>query len=425
MKSALLFLYYYLCGSLRLRFFEFSPGLYQKIFLALCWRRIKRKFSFYHDMKAFAEVPVMSKKVFLSNFPAFNAFALDYENCLRLGLIQEETRKFKREPEGYTIGLSSGTSGKRGVFLTTDQEQLKWSANLFTHLSWFSFFKKYRIAFFLRANSPMYEKVSRSKRISFKFFDLLHPIDKLRQTVSEFDPTVIVAPPAMLQELLALKELDKSRLSGVSIIVSVADVLDPYLEQKLKEAFRCPVHQIYQATEGFLAATCRFEKLHLNEDLIYFEKDSFEEKTHRFAPILTDYLRESQAIVRYRLDDILVFDPHTCKCGSKRMALKSIEGRADEILDFGGIKIFPDFIRNAIQNSLLHSIDFCVVRDEQQLMVKLGGGPNPMLEQALQTELRKLFAKFGVTVNFEINFEFNFQRDLSVKCKRVFNSVLH
>lgn len=420
MKNSLLFIYYFLSSKIRKSLFEISPELYKRFFLKLRWNEVRKKFKFFKQFSSFSSTPVLNKKIFLENFSQLNVFGLDYEHCLKRGLIQEETRSFKPEAAGYTIGLSSGTSGKRGVFLTTDREQIKWSANLFIHLTWFSFFKKYKIAFFLRANSPLYEKVSRSKRISFKFFDLTHQLEKLRHDVLQFNPTVLVAPPYILNELLKIRGENSSALKDVNIIVSVADVLDQDLELKLKETFKCPIHQIYQATEGFLAATCRLEKLHLNEDLLYFEEEIIDKKTFRGSPILTDYFRESQAIVRYKLDDILVFDPEPCECGSKMRSLKRIEGRSDEILDFAGVKIFPDYIRQCIQNNLQESIDFCIVKENNQIIVKLGCESNQSLEVSILKDLNAFFQTF-INVKPALKCEFNFQRDLTAKRKRVYN----
>ena len=85
----------------------------------------------------------------------------------------------------------------------------------------------------------------------------------------------------------------------------------------------------------------------INEDLIYVEKEYIDIEKTRFIPIITDFERKSQPIIRYRLNDIWVENDEK---NDVILMLSNIEGREDDIfvfLDDSGnkIKIFPDFIR--------------------------------------------------------------------------------
>lgn len=420
--KALYFLNYYVRGLIRKYLFELSPETYRHYYLKQTLKKAQKRFPYYHQKKNFDAISKIDKASFLAHFKDLNAFKLDYATCLERGLSQEKTRKFLPEPEGYSIGLSSGTSGKRGVFITTEKEQLKWAANLFTHLSWFSFAKSYRIGFILRANSPMYEKVSTSKRVNFTFFDLMIPFDTMMTKLQNYNPNVIVAPSYILSEIASYKASHPDSFSKVKTIVSVADVLDEELKKRLKEIFFCPIHEIYQATEGFLASTCSHETLHLNEDLLCFEEIIIEKNSHRFTPVITDYFRESQPIIRYQLDDILISSSQKCPCGSKRKSLLRIEGRSDEVLSFGEIRIFPDYIRNCVQNALEDQRDFCVIRNENFLTIKISGEENFLLKEKILVNFSELFTKLHITT-ITIDVEFGFLRDFSHKRKRVFTAT--
>lgn len=420
MKAAL-FIYYYLLSKIRLKLFEMFPKLYQKFYLTKTLKKTQLKFPFYSQLDKKDNLPLMNKDLFLKNFSKLNTLNLSYEDCLGRGISQENTRKFHPEAEGFTVGLSSGTSGKRGVFLTTENEQLRWAANLLSHISWFSLLEKYRIGFILRANSPMYEKVSRSNRINFKFFDLMMPFDDLIEKFVAYKPSVIISPPYILKELSEYKKTHPQSFLEVEIIVSVADVLEPHVENSLRKNFQCPVHQIYQATEGFLAITCAYEKLHLNEDLIHFKEDVIDNKTHRFSPVITDYFRETQAFVNYRLDDILIIDPSPCFCGSKKRVVAKIEGRSDEILLIDKVKIFPDYLRNAVQNAMTDSLDFCVIKSHTTLIVKIEGDFDMELKNKVTENLKKLYQSNNLEKICTTEIEFGFKRDYSIKRRRVFS----
>ncbi len=115
-------------------------------------------------------------------------------------------------------------------------------------------------------------------------------------------------------------------------ILSVAEVLDPMDEQFIQETFEQKVHQVYQCTEGFLGCTCEHGTIHINEELLIMEKEYLDD--HKFIPIITDFSRKAQPILRYRLNDILTERTSPCPCGSPMLAIEKIEGRSDDIFYF-------------------------------------------------------------------------------------------
>lgn len=88
--------------------------------------------------------------------------------------------------------------------------------------------------------------------------------------------------------LLAVAKQEGSLDIRPGKVISVAEVLDPIDEEVIREAFGGPVHQIYQCTEGFLAATCSHGTLHVNEDILVMEKEYLDEE-NPFHPIITDF----------------------------------------------------------------------------------------------------------------------------------------
>ena len=86
------------------------------------------------------------------------------------------------------------------------------------------------------------------------------------------------------------------------------------------------VGEVYQATEGFLAASCAHGTLHLNEEFLHIEPQWIDEQ--RFTPLITDFTRSTQPIVRYRLDDVLVLRRNPARAGSRRGRLRVSKGGA-------------------------------------------------------------------------------------------------
>ncbi|MER2855375.1 CoF synthetase, partial [Escherichia coli] len=83
----------------------------------------------------------------------------------------------------------------------------------------------------------------------------------------------------------------------------------------------------------------------------------------RFSPIITDFTRKTQPIVRYQLDDVLVVKQAPCPCGSPELAIERIEGRCDDLLQLpdqqGNMTtIFADPCARVIVNNLPLTADF-------------------------------------------------------------------
>ena len=147
------------------------------------------------------------------------------------------------------------------------------------------------------------------------------------------------------------------------------------------------IHQVYQCTEGFLAATCKYGTLHLNEDIVVIEKEWIDEKKKRFSPIITDFERKAQPIIRYRLNDILTIKEDPCLCGSPHLAIEQIEGRCDDIFYFntddgGSLPIFPDFVRRWIITSAPEVREYRVIQyQDSKLEIQMEPLTEHMKEQ--------------------------------------------
>lgn len=321
--------------------------------------RVRAQSPFYRtwwdgrSASAWRQFPQIDKSTMMQHFDTLNTVGISKEEALILAGESEDTRDFKQSSiQGITVGLSSGTSGNRGIFLVSDREQDAWTGTVLAKLLPGGLWKPARIAFFLRANSNLYESVKRGQ-LQFQYFDLLEPVNVLVKRMEQYQSTVWVAPPSMLRMLA--EAFEQGHLTHMPHkIISVAEVLDPLDRRVLERVFKQTIHQVYQCTEGFLGATCEHGTLHLNEDIVYIEKEYLDPATRRFVPVITDFSRTSQPIIRYRLNDILTEAAEPCACGSLFTAIERIEGRCDDTLYFShrhenqAVTVFPDFISRAV-----------------------------------------------------------------------------
>lgn len=304
------------------------------------------------DTEDWRRFPEIDKKTMMEHFDTLNTAGIRREDAMNLALEAERTRDFTPEIGGLTIGMSSGTSGSRGLFLVSRQERLAWTGTILERVLPGSLLNRHNIAFFLRADSNLYGSV-RSKRVAFEFHDLLHPLQKHVAELNAQLPTIIAAPPSMLRLLAGERRAGRLKIDPAHL-VSMAEVLDPLDRQVIEEAFGRKIHQVYQCTEGFLGASCSRGTLHLNEDVVHIEKEYLDAERGVFMPIVTDFVRFAQPMIRYRLGDLLTERKTPCPCGSPFTAIERIEGRSDDLFVLpartgdGFVTLFPDFVSRAI-----------------------------------------------------------------------------
>lgn len=366
---------------------------------------------------------LFQKKDLHRNFEKWNAFGFSKEYCIEQAKINEANVKKTKNKSHLSFGLSSGTSGQRGVFISSIDEQITWAAIILAKILPFRYLKqilnpfagKVRLVLLLRANNGLYESIN-SFGLMLNYFSLSENFDSLCAKLEMSKPDILVAPASVLSMLARRKKTNLLKINP-SLIVSVAEVLEN--KDEIEKAFHQKVHQLYQCTEGLLGYTCCEGTLHLNEAFVKIEKKWIDD--YRFFPIITDFTRRSQFFVNYLHEDILVAKKDLCPCGSAEQALDAIEGRQDEILNFKEGCLFPDAIRKIFFSATANIEDFSVTKSKNQLKIEIA--PNaPQVQREIRTEFLALLKENGIrTESFELTFG-NYQRGpLNMKVKRILN----
>jgi len=360
-------------------------------------------------------LPVVDKTVHLEHFDGLNTRGIRLADALGVALEAEQSRDFSPTVGGdLTVGLSSGTSGRRGVFLVSPRERMLWAGTVLGRLLDAGSVRRLllpwrpplRIAFFLRAGGGLYESVA-SSRVRFTFFDLTESFDAhLAELQAAVDagrgPDVLVAPASVLDALARRADSGELRIRP-RLVISVAEVLEPDTASRVELAWGRPPRQVYQATEGLLALSCRHGALHLNEETVRFEREWQGEGRTRFVPIVTDFERSTQLVVRYRLDDVLRVDPSAperCACGRVTTVLAGVDGREDSVLRLPSIdgramvEVFPDAVRRAMAVGSAGYADWRIRQRGLDVHVRLDE-PAPGAPKAVTAALESLFSAYG------------------------------
>lgn len=162
---------------------------YQEKRLRVFLDKTSRNIPFYKNMKgqSLHAFPVLTKDALLRNFSSLNRSGITLEKAQDAGLSAERQRNFKATlPNQITVGLSSGTSGSRGVFLVSPRERNIWAGTIMARVLSVRAFRQLlnpflpplRVAFCLRSNSNLYT-TTQGRRLHFHFGDLLQPLPQL------------------------------------------------------------------------------------------------------------------------------------------------------------------------------------------------------------------------------------------------------
>ena len=333
----------------------------------------------------------MDKAFMMTHFNELNTQGVDRDEALALAIESEKTRNFTELKGEIAVGLSSGTSGHRGLFITTEKERSMWAAAILAKMLPKGQLFGHRIAFFLRADNELYQTIN-TALIRLEYFDIFKNTDEHIDRLNGYQPTIVVAPASMLIELSKRLKAGELRIQPQKI-VSVAEILEDSDKERISNAFELPIiDQVYQATEGFLACTCSAGNLHLNEDIIFVEKH-----------------------------DILVENPEPCPCGSHYTRIDKVEGRSDDIFYFDGqdggqVTIYPDFIRRCIL--FVENVgDYQVKQHSEKLVEVCLSRRDEQVETAI-TEQFRLLAQQKEFKEPEIQFS-DYHWDTSRKLKRI------
>ncbi|WP_336745683.1 F390 synthetase-related protein [Paenibacillus sp. y28] len=370
--------------------------------------KVRSNSSFYRELwgnrplSEWRDFPIIDKDLMMEHFNRLNTAGIRKEEAFALAQQSEQTRDFTPMIDGVTIGLSSGTSGHRGLFLVSAKERRAWAGAVLAKILPGPLTGRHRIAFFLRANSNLYGTVG-SRRLQFAFYDLLQPLSEHVRRLNEQPPSLLVAPASMLRLLAERKRAGALRIEPERV-VSVAEVLDPMDRHYIGETFRQTVHQVYQCTEGFLASTCAYGTLHMNEDIVYIQKEYIDQELRKFVPVITDFSRMAQPMVRYRLNDILTERQQLCPCGSPFLAIEAVEGRCDDLFYFkassgeGLVRVFPDFIARAMLAASDDIQAYQVVLhapDRMEISLQTGSADQDTARKAAAAAIHTLCVRLG------------------------------
>ncbi len=337
------------------------------------------------DDAGLSNFPVMTKADLMANFAGYNNAGISAEQGW-------EAFAGPKQIGRYTVGASTGTSGNRGLFVISQKERFRWLGAILAKAVPDFWRYKDRVAVMLPLDTPLYDTANKTSHLQLKFFDTSKPLNSLTNDLIQFAPTILIAPPRVLRRLVESKVAVSPRA-----VFSAAEKLEEFDRQIIEDGFHISLREIYMASEGLLAVSCKDGRLHLSEDCMHFELEEVGDGL--VSPIISDFSRTTQIMMRYRMNDLLRMDVMPCTCGSPLRVVSEVIGRMDDIFHLANgnghaVEVMPDIIRNAIVDTDRTIKDFRVIQSaSNKIELLLDRSCTPELANKARAQLVSLFAK--------------------------------
>jgi phenylacetate-CoA ligase len=143
--------------------------------------------------------------------------------------------------------------------------------------------------------------------------------------------------------------------------------------------------------------------------------------------VMSNLCMETMPLIRYRMRDIVKLNYDQCDCGRTFARLEGgILGRADDMIPFAGVNIYPSGIENFVRGLKQFSTEFQIIVPKVAIGKRLKIRVEPASASILENELKQASAslmesikwKIGITPEIEITSIGSLPR-FEVKAKRV------
>lgn len=247
---------------------------------------------------------------------------------------------------------------------------------------------------------------------------LLPPVEIVR-ALSRLSPDVVIGTPAVLAEVAPLIGADDRARIHPRYVVVGGEVLTPLMRQRIGEAFRAPVRELYGSHElSMIAWECARGDLHVCEDnvIVEVQRDGRPAAPGETGEIVATRLHSyAMPFIRYRLGDVVARGEPACACGGPFATIRAVQGRMIDYFPLpGGRVIHPyDLVLTILPRSAPWMRQYQLVQEREDritLRVATLTPPSPadvaVVEEAVRARLGPDVA-FNVSLVPEIRMEAN------------------
>lgn len=298
-------------------------------------------------------LPTTDKKSLMERFDDWSTDR-DVTLAKARAFVEDTTLIGERFLGKYTVAVTSGTTGRRGIFLMDDRSLAVTNALVLRMLMdwinlgdlWGIVRRRGRMAM-ICATGGHFAEIVAAKRLkkksprranSIQAISADKPLSQMVPELNRFDPA-IVAPYASTAAILASEQAAGRLNIHPAMMVLSAEGLSDREYARIAASFQTKVRDGYAATEcPFLSYSCEHGWKHVNTDWLVFEPVDADYRpvaagTASDTVLITNLANRVQPILRYDLGDSILVRPDACPCGNPLMAIR-VRGRSANVLHF-------------------------------------------------------------------------------------------
>lgn len=197
---------------------------------------------------------------------------------------------------------------------------------------------------------------------------------KYIENLNKFKPEIINGFVSAIYDLAQYIDRNNVELEFVpKAIFTTSESLLNYHRELIEHTFMAKIYNQYASAEGAPFITeCREGNLHYNLDTGVIEQaNMFEKKAEDM--IVTSFTTHGTPLIRYNIQDRVIFKEGSCNCGSSHPLVQSIEGRqVDHLKAVDGTKVSLSHLADVIKGipNSIKKIQF-IQRERSELEILL------------------------------------------------------
>jgi phenylacetate-CoA ligase len=252
----------------------------------------------------------------------------------------------------YRAMTSSGSSGRKAVFVY-DRAGWQGIIAMFLRRSEWTGAKprlpRLRLAT-IGGASPTHMSRRAAQTLDVGLYRLLalsvtQPIDELVVRLNEFRPDHLNGYPSIMALLAEERLAGRLRVEPEALFTN-SEPLSPALRTRLEEAFGVRPYNFYATTEGLYGHDCPEGTMHLFDDMCIVENvdqdgDPVPVGETGTRLLVTNLFNHVQPLIRFEVSDLVALEPEPCPCGRTLARVRSLEGRAEDVLEVDGVTVHP------------------------------------------------------------------------------------
>ena len=225
------------------------------------------------------------------------------------------------------------------------------------------------------------------------------PLDELVTELNAFQPDFVNVYPSTAGLLADEQAAGRLRINPRGLTTN-SEPLTATMRERLEAAFGVRPTDFYATTEGLWGHECEHGSMHVFDDMCILE--NVDDDHRPVAPgevgsrvLATNLFNRVQPLIRFEVSDLVAVEPEPCPCGRTLMRLRSLEGRAEDVLRIGDVSVHP--LQFGIVTADPDVREFQVVQegDALRLRVALRNGSQGA-EERLGECVRGRLAELGV-----------------------------